>query len=150
MDVLRLPLTPSTVRVCTEAMQATSRRTSKTICKHYQRWQSSCLCVPTYLSLVGAVSIYDIVLTILYAPYLKYAEENPIGRWIMGLDNLRPEALPDLTLFLTMKSAGTVIVLLTMYFLILWRAKLGHPVAFGVSLFQVSLAWYLTFATTAR
>lgn len=101
-----------------------------------------------YLFIVGSVSAYDIVLTIKYAAYLKYMEENPIGRWLMRLDELENGCLPDLTWFLTAKMIGTVIVLAGMAALILWKGKLGHPVAIGVSLFQLCLAAYLTFGTT--
>lgn len=101
-----------------------------------------------YLFIVGSVSAYDIILTIKYAAYLKYMEENPIGRWLMRLDELENGCLPDLTWFLTAKTIGTLFVLAGMAALILWKGKLGHPVAIGVSLFQLCLAAYLTFGTT--
>jgi len=44
-----------------------------------------------------------------------------------------------------MKVLGTITVLTVMYLLIRWRARIGNPVSIGVSSFQISLAFYLTF-----
>jgi hypothetical protein len=102
----------------------------------------------SYLLIVASVAVYDFVLTIIYAPVLQFMEENPLGRWLMGLDRLDLAfgESPDLTLFLTMKTIGTLTVLATMYVLVQWRSRIGHPVALGVSSFQICLAGYLTFA----
>jgi hypothetical protein len=144
-----MALGPPAFANCVDAMWRWKRGVWSIGLTSYARWKSSVLSSVTYLSLVGSVSLYDIVLTILYAPYLKHAEQNPVGRWLMGLDHLKLGELPDLTLFLTLKSIGTVFVLATMHCLILWRSQLGHPVALGVSLCQLVLAAYLTFGTTA-
>jgi hypothetical protein len=114
----------------------------------YRRFVGSAYSTICYLAIVGAVSVYDIILTIKYAFYLKYMEENPIGRWLMQLDTLENGCLPDLTWFLTAKSIGTLIVLAGIYVLVHWKGRLGHPVGIGVSSFQLALASYLTFATT--
>lgn len=101
-----------------------------------------------YLLIVAAVSLYDMMLTVKYAISLKYLELNPFGRWMMRLDELENGMPPDLTLFLSAKSLGTVLVMGVIVALIRYRARLGHPVAMGVSLFQLMLAWYLTVGET--
>ncbi|MCU0708833.1 MAG: hypothetical protein MUF23_11130 [Pirellula sp.] len=98
--------------------------------------------------IIALVSIYDMYLTVKYAQYLKYMEQNPVGRWLMQLDQLKNGAMPDLTLFLSAKSVGTLLVLLILALLYHHRRRIGHPVALGVTSFQVVLAWYLTVATT--
>jgi hypothetical protein len=98
--------------------------------------------------IIALVSIYDMYLTVKYAQYLKYMEQNPVGRWLMQLDQLKSGAIPDLTLFLSAKSVGTLLVLVILALLYHHRRRIGHPVAVGVTTFQVVLAWYLTMATT--
>jgi len=119
--------------------------------RQFQRWHSSKISIATYLLIVGSVSIYDFVLTIVYAPCLYTMEENPIGRFLMGLDRVpmhsQPiDQAPDLTLFLTMKSIGTIIVLAVMLGLMVHRSRIGHPISMGVSIFQLGLGMYLAFA----
>lgn len=114
---------------------------------HYTRWQSTRVSIFSYLLIVASVAVYDFVLTITYAPMLQFMEENPVGRWLMGLDGFDfVVKSPDLTLFLTMKTIGTLTVLVAIYLLVQWRSRIGHPVALGVSSFQIFLAGYLTFA----
>ena len=103
------------------------------------------LSVVTYLTVVATVAIYDMMLTIQYWPSLKQMEENPMGRWLMNLDRIEEGVMPNLTLFIAMKSIGTLIVLITIFTLVIRSSRLGHPVAFGVSCFQLGLAAYLTF-----
>ncbi len=106
-------------------------------------WQQS-LSVTMYLFIISAVSIYDMLMTVRYADTLKYMEQNPFGRWMMRLDELEHGVPPDLTLFLSVKSLGTVLVMLVLFGLVRYRARLGHPVAIGVSICQLMLLWYLT------
>ena len=102
--------------------------------------------VAIYLTVVAAVAIYDMILTIQYWRSLKQMEANPVGRWLMNLDHIADGTMPNLTLFITIKSIGTLFVLATILTLILRRSRIGHPVAVGVSSFQVGLAAYLTFS----
>ncbi len=98
---------------------------------------------------IAAVSLYDMFLTVKYAEQLKYLEQNPIGRWMMQLDYLDNGALPDLTLFLSAKSIGTLLVLTILALLFHRQRRIGHSVALGVSGSQVLLAWYLSVPTFA-
>ena len=116
----------------------------------YRRWRKSAVSTATYLTIIASVAIYDILLTIRYCESLKQLEENPIGRWLMDLDRVDLVAAPNLTLFLIMKSVGTMIVLLTVYTLIQRQGRIGHPIAAGVAMFQLSLAMYLTFSVNGK
>jgi hypothetical protein len=107
-------------------------------------WYSSLIAIYSYLTVVASVSIYDFVLTVQYAECLEQMEENPIGRWIMGLDHLKFGQIADPTMFLILKALGTILVLAIMYVLFTRRTRIGHPVALGVASFQIVLACYLT------
>ena len=108
-------------------------------------WIFAVLSVSTYLVIISIVAIYDIQLTIKYALYLKQYEQNPMGRWLMNLDRISVNTLPDITLFLVLKAIGTMMVLVVIIGLVRWRARVGHPVGLGVAAFQVGLACYLTY-----
>jgi len=103
---------------------------------------------PIYLFIIAAVSIYDMLLTIRYADTLKSLEQNPLGRWMMRLDEIEQGISPDLTLFLSVKSLGTILVMLALMALVRYRARLGHPVGLGVAMCQLVLLWYLTLGET--
>lgn len=115
-----------------------------------QHWRKSTISTATYLIIIASVAIYDILLTIRYWESLKQLEENPIGRWLMNLDRVDKVDASSLALFVVMKSIGTLIVLLTVYTLIKRRGRIGHPIAVGVSSFQVILAMYLTFGANIK
>jgi hypothetical protein len=87
------------------------------------------------------------ILTVLYAPHLKSLEQNPVGRWLMQLDQISNNELPDLTLFLSVKSLLTIVVITVLAFLYFKYRRIGQPVALGVTSFQILLAMYLTFST---
>lgn len=101
-----------------------------------------------YVTVVGMVAAYDIVLTIRYANFLVQLEENPIGRWIMNLKHdtiYNIEATPNIAPFIVLKVIGTLIVLGVIIALMRWRTHVGHLVGLGVSGFQLGLAAYLTY-----
>jgi len=100
-----------------------------------------------YMVTIGAISLYDMVLTVRYSETLRQLELNPIGRWLVQLDQLPKNSLPDLTWFLAAKGLGTAIVLLVIFTITRRRARLGHPVGAGVSLCQIVLAMYLCYGT---
>lgn len=108
-------------------------------------WHFLFLTISTYLTIIATVAIYDIQLTIRYAVFLKQYERNPIGRWLMNLDGIGNNTMPDITLFLFFKAVGTVAVLMVVAGLVRWRGRVGHPVGIGVSTFQLGLACYLTY-----
>jgi len=107
--------------------------------------------VSVYLAVIAMVAIYDIYLTFQYQRTLYEMELNPIGRWIMGLDNLKipgvyPVTPPNVLPFVLLKSTGTIIVLGSISFLVSRWGRIGHGVGIGVSAFQLGLAAFLTFA----
>lgn len=100
-----------------------------------------------YLVVVGSVSAYDWLLTVVYASCLHTTEENPMGRWLMGasVNSIFPCTPPPyLNFFLGLKALGTCLVLSVMYQLFQKYRSIGHPVAIGVSMAQLALAIYLT------
>ena len=117
------------------------RATHVVICS----WQFATLSVLSYLAIISTVAVYDMLLTIRYSVSLKQYEQNPLGRWLMNLDQLGMNTLPDLTLFLSLKVLGTISVLIVIVGLVRWRARVGHPVGLGVAAFQIALACYLTY-----
>jgi len=115
----------------------------------FERWRSSWVSLVSYLTIIGGVSLYDIYLTIRYAESLQQYEANPVGRWLMGLDALARGECPDVSLFVGCKTFGTLVVLAVLALLVVRFARFGHPIAMGVSLFQISLGYFLTFALTS-
>lgn len=113
----------------------------------HEKWKGSVAPLIWHSLIIGLVSLYDMFLTVKYAVHLKYLEQNPMGRWMMQLDEIQSGSVPDLTLFLSAKSIGTVLVLAIVACLYLRRRRIGHPVVVGVSGFQLALAWYLTMPT---
>lgn len=101
-----------------------------------------------YAIVISSVAAYDIVLTIRYASSLPQLEVNPVGRWLMNLKDAPVYCLdqpPDVLPFLILKGLGTCVVVGAIHALVRWKGDMGHAVGFGVSLFQVGLAGYLTF-----
>ncbi len=148
MDALRVANIDSQVRNTFENLGTQITDLRFALRAAYLGWTSTWLSVATYLIVVASVAVYDISLTIRYWQSLKQMEENPIGRWLMNLDRIEEGSMPNLSLFLAMKSIGTIIVLLTIYTMVTRSSRLGHPVAAGVSCFQLVLAFYLTFVVT--
>lgn len=149
MDALKLTYVDSRVPVNHKSLGTQMREMRSSLQAAYQRWQLTYLSIATYLTIVASVAIYDMLLTIRYCRSLKQLEENPIGRWLMNLDHIHEDSMPNLTLFISAKLIGTIAVLATIYILIMRSSRLGHPVAAGVSSFQLGLAAYLTFVTNA-
>lgn len=151
MNALEIVLFQPWIKKQVEPLGTICRNLAMKINNYYERWHSTRFSTVFYLMIVAMVAVYDTIMTVLYAASLQFMEENPIGRWLMGLHNLNHSfgETPDLSFFLTMKVLGTLIVLTTMYLLIRWRSRIGNPVSIGVSSFQISLAFYLTFGVNA-
>lgn len=101
-----------------------------------------------YAIVIASVAVYDIFLTIKYASSLPQLEVNPVGRWLMDLKEAPMYYLdqpPDVLPFLILKGVGTCVVVVTIHALVRWKGDMGHAVGFGVSVFQLGLAGYLTF-----
>jgi hypothetical protein len=130
-------------------LSAVKGRLTKIVATSVRSWHRSYVSLVTYACIVASVSAYDIWLTIEYAQFLPQLEQNPIGRWIMNLDYYRNQShfggVPDVTLFVWLKGLGTCFVVGVIGGLQIRMRRIGHPVAVGVSLFQLGLAYYLTY-----
>lgn len=96
-------------------------------------------------AVIGCASAFDTYLTLKYATSLPTYEQNPIGRWLMGLDAGPEASTQQIAAFITAKFVGTVIVLLTIQGLAFWRLRLAGMVAVPVAAFQLLLVLHLMF-----
>ncbi len=97
--------------------------------------------------LIGLVSAYDIYLTIKYVEYLSELELNPVGRWLMNLDDGPRCELKQIAGFITAKFAGNFIALSVIELLASWKGYLATAVALPIVLFQLGLLYFLFFGT---
>lgn len=95
--------------------------------------------------LIGLVSAYDIYLTIKYVEYLGIYELNPIGRWMMNLDDSPKCELKQIAGFITAKFAGNFIALSVIELLASWKRYMATAVAMPVVLFQLGLLYFLIY-----
>lgn len=98
--------------------------------------------------MIGIVSVYDIYLTIKYVEYLGTYELNPVGRWLMGLDQGPECTLKQVAAFVSAKFAGNFIALSVIELLASWKRYIATAVAFPVVLFQLWLLYFLMFGDT--
>lgn len=92
---------------------------------------------------IGAVSAYDIFLTIKYFESLPSMELNPIGRWMMSLDSGPECDLDQISCFIACKFAGNFIALSVIEALCSWKRYMATAVAFAVACFQLMLLYFL-------
>jgi hypothetical protein len=97
-------------------------------------------------AVIACTSAFDTYLTIKYVDSLTTYEQNPVGRWLMGLDGGPVADTQQIAAFVTAKFLGTIIVLLTIQGLALWRLTLAGLVAFAVAIFQLLLTAHLLFS----
>ena len=95
---------------------------------------------------IGFVSAYDIFLTIKYYETLPSMELNPIGRWMMMLDNGPECELNQIAAFITAKFAGNFVVLCVIELLVKWKHRMAAIVALAVASCQVMLFVFLQFS----
>jgi len=146
MDAIQLTYVDSGSRDPLRTLRSRSRKLRGSFNVNLKNGLALSVSIAAYLSIVASVAIYDVFLTIRYWRSLKQMEENPMGRWLMNLDQIQDGVMPNLTLFITAKSFGTLLVLAAIVILVLRYSRIGHPVALGVSGFQLGLATYLTYA----
>ena len=97
-------------------------------------------------AVILAVSAYDIYLTVKYVEFLPQLELNPIGRWLLGLDQGPTCCLQQAAAFITAKFTGNVLVVVAIELLASCGFRLVGFVAGAVAFFQVLLGCYLYFA----
>ncbi len=96
-------------------------------------------------SVIGFVSAFDTYLTIKYAESLDIYEQNPLGRWLMGLDQGPVCETQQIAAFITAKFLGTLLVLITIQGLAFWRVRVACMVATPVAAAQLYLVAHLLF-----
>lgn len=110
------------------------------------------LCNPWTLLLckliIGVVSAYDIFLTIKYVESLPMMELNPIGRWLMMLDDQTTCQLSQIAAFIASKFAGNFLALCVIELLASWKPRMSTAVALAVASFQLGLLYFLVFGST--
>lgn len=111
---------------------------------------NSLLFLWSFKAVILVVSAYDIYLTIKYLEFMPELEQNPIGRWLLGVDRGPMTGLQQAATFITAKFAGNVLVLAVLEALATWGFRLVGVVAGSVALFQIVLCGYLILATNTN
>lgn len=96
-------------------------------------------------AVIGAVSGFDTYLTIKYAVSLDVYEQNPIGRWLMGLDRGPICETQQIAAFITAKFIGTLLALIAIQGIAYWRVRVAGMVALPIALAQLCLVAVLIF-----
>lgn len=103
--------------------------------EHIRKWQ---LWFPVALLVIGLVSLYDTFLIVKYSESLWLMEENPVGRWLLEIND------QDVSVFVRIKLAGTLLVMSTLVLMYRCGSRLLFPVSTSVASWQVGLFMYLT------
>jgi hypothetical protein len=88
---------------------------------------------------IGCIAAYDVYLSIKYQAVLKFLELNPLGRWLMELDD------GSVAVFMGCKFLGTLLALGITQWLYLYRRRLGMAVTSALAGLQGVLGLYLAF-----
>lgn len=142
----------SQTRTASNLAPSTTERKTAPLLVDCQRTASvrSMMIITVMLLIIGGVSAFDSFLTIKYQESLAHLELNPCCRWIMGLKHPGHEPFAQavetdaMALFLGLKMAGTVGVMVTIQGLFMWRELMGLAVGIGVAICQLGLAGFLT------
>lgn len=88
---------------------------------------------------IGVVAAYDTYLSIKFQELLQAQELNPLGRWLISIDN------GSVATFMGCKFIGTLLVLGTIQVLYTYKRHIGLTVASALAGIQGMLALYLAF-----
>ena len=86
---------------------------------------------------IGFASAVDIYVSIQTQEYLYELEVNPVGRWLIELDD------GDIALFMGVKMAGTTLALGFLVWLYNLKPSWAWPSIFGVAIMQLFVLWSL-------
>lgn len=92
---------------------------------------------------IGCVAAFDTYLTIKFAGSLDVYEQNPLGRWLMGLDQGPICETQQIAAFITAKFLGTLLALIVIQGLAFWRVRVASLVATPLALAQLYLVAHL-------
>lgn len=124
-------------RTATRAQSDVLRRTTRP----QRRVEFGQLCCFTVSWIViGLIAAYDTYLTVRFQDTLVFMERNPIGRWLIAVDD------GSVALFVGAKVLGTIVVLGAILLLYSQRSRFGLIVSSGVAACQIGLLGYLTIA----
>ena len=97
------------------------------------------LLLGSMLALITVVSMIDVYWSFKTQSILAETEQNPLGRWLIARDG------GDISLFMTLKMAGTMAVILAIPAMYFVRRKWGIVATSALSLFQCGLLVYFYF-----
>ena len=97
------------------------------------------LMLGSMLALITVVSMIDVYWSFKTQAILAETEQNPLGKWLIARDG------GDISLFMTLKMAGTMGVILAIPAMYFFRRKWGIVAASALSLFQCGLLIYFYF-----
>jgi len=86
---------------------------------------------------IGIISSIDVYWAILNQDMMMEIEENPIGRYLIGMEG------GGVALFMSIKVAGTIIALGALVFLYHWKQKYAWPIIIAITIAQFFLLSYL-------
>lgn len=89
---------------------------------------------------IGTVAAYDVYLSVKYQDTLQFEEVNPLGKWLLQIDN------GSVAVFMGCKFLGTLIALGTVILLYCYKRQMGLTVASVLAAVQAFVASYLLFA----
>lgn len=130
-----LELTPQTKSEVREALRQLQVQQPAHYKYRYYRGQICFLVI--MLIWVMAVSLYDVYWSFKTQEVLVDYEANPIGSWLINADG------GDVALFMTAKTFGTLIVLISVPLIYLYKRWWGLTVASGLCIGQTTLFAYL-------
>lgn len=93
---------------------------------------------PAAMAIIAVVSLYDTYLIVAYGDALRVMEQNPVGRWLLEVNNY------EVGVFVRSKLAGTLVVLTVLFAMYRARSRFVFPVSTSVASGQVMLFVYLT------
>lgn len=93
---------------------------------------------PLSMLIIAFVSLFDTYLIWRFEEQMMWMEENPIGYWLLAMDDGR------IGIFVRTKLAGTICVLSTLAIMWRLRSRIVFPVTTSVASYQVGLFFYLT------
>ena len=88
---------------------------------------------------IGLVAAYDVYLSVKYQETLRFQELNPVGQWLLAIDD------GSIAVFMGAKLLGTVITLGTIQVLYWYKRRIGMTVAAALASCQAVLGAYLLF-----
>ena len=98
---------------------------------------------PLVWSFIGLVSAIDSYFVVRFRELLPDLEENPVGRYLLELQN------GHIGILLRAKAAGTIAVLSVLAGLYIYRHRWAAPIAGSIASFQMGLLFYLTMSLPA-